>query len=383
MFNNIYTRGGFLFMKFGRLGDFIELVDNRNTEGVFDSKDLKGISINKALITTKANASNLNLRSYKILENNYFTYCTVTSRNGNKISIAYNDGSDCIISSIYPVFKVIDETKLSPKYLMMYFKRPEFDRYARFNSWGSARETFSWEDFCDIELVIPPIEIQKKYVDVYESLLHNLKVYESKLEDLKLVCDGYIEDLRRNNKQVCLNKFIAQRQDTNKDLKYGLDDVVGVSAEKKIIPTKADASKNDISKFILVKPNDFIYNPRNGIAVGLNNTELTKIISWNNTCFYVRDEYKNTFLPEFIFMYLCRTEWNRKTKFLSWGSSTEVFTFQSMGETKIPSVDINKQIRIVEMFKVIEKRKSYIELLKGQIQKICPILIKGSIEESK
>ena len=370
-------------MKFGRLGDFIELVDNRNTEGVFDSKDLKGISINKALITTKANASNLNLRSYKILENNYFTYCTVTSRNGNKISIAYNDGSDCIISSIYPVFKVIDETKLSSKYLMMYFKRPEFDRYARFNSWGSARETFSWEDFCDIELVIPPIEIQKKYVDVYESLLHNLKVYESKLDDLKLVCDGYIEDLRKNNKQVCLNKYLAQRQDTNKDLKYGLDDVVGVSAEKKIIPTKADASKNDISKFILVKPNDFIYNPRNGIAVGLNNTELTKIISWNNTCFYVRDEYKNTFMPEFIFMYLCRTEWNRKTKFLSWGSSTEVFTFQSMGETKIPHVDINKQMRIVEMFKVIEKRKSYIELLKGQIHRICPILIKGSIEECR
>ena len=189
-------------MIFSRLGNFIEVIDERNVDGKFTAKDLKGISINKVLMSTKADISNLNVKNYKILKSNYFTYCTVTSRNGNKISLAYNDGKGCIISSINPVFRVVDERKLLPKYLMMYFRRSEFDRYARFNSWGSARETFSWEDFCDIELVIPPIEIQKKYVDVYESLLHNLKVYESKLEDLKLVCDGYIEDLRR--KSECL-----------------------------------------------------------------------------------------------------------------------------------------------------------------------------------
>lgn len=370
-------------MIFSRLGNYIEVVDERNTDGKFTAKELKGISINKVLISTKADISNLNVKNYKVLKSNYFTYCTVTSRNGNKISLAYNDGKDCIISSINPVFRVVDERKLLPKYLMVYFKRPEFDRYARFNSWGSARETFSWEDFCDIELVIPPIEIQKKYVAIYESLLHNLKVYESKLDDLKLICDGYIEKMRHSNRLTPIKGFIAQRQEVNGDLEYQLEDVVGVSAEKKIIPTKADASKNDISKFVLVKPNDFIYNPRNGIAVGLNNTKQTKIISWNNTCFYILDEYKKEIVPEYLFMFLCRSEWNRKTKFLSWGSSTEVFSFDAMGDTVIPLVDINEQKSIVNIFKVMNKRKQYIDDLKNQIQKLCPILIKGSIEECR
>ena len=370
-------------MVLSRLGKYIELVDNRNKDLKFDHSDVRGISTSKVFIKTKADLNNVNLSNYKIVSINEFAYVADTSRRGEKIGLAYADTEPCIISSIYTTFKIKDENRLMSKYLMMYFKRPEFDRYARFNSWGSARETFSWEDFCDIKLVIPPIEIQKEYVDVYESLLHNLKVYESKLEDLKLVCDGYIEKLRHNNRLTPIKGFIAQRQEVNGDLEYQLEDVVGVSSEKKIIPTKADASKNDISKFVLVKPNDFIYNPRNGIAVGLNNTKKTKIISWNNTCFYIMDEYKNVIMPEFLFMYLCRSEWDRKTKFLSWGSSTEVFSFDAMGDTVIPLVDLKEQKSIVNIFNSMNKRKQYIENLKKQIQNICPILIKGSIEECR
>ena len=110
-------------MALSRMGDFIELVDLRNNEGKYAEESLKGISINKVLTPTKADTSNLNLRTYKILKHNWFTYCTVTSRNGNKISLAYNDGDDCLVSSINPVFKVKDESKILPRYLFSVRKR--------------------------------------------------------------------------------------------------------------------------------------------------------------------------------------------------------------------------------------------------------------------
>lgn len=101
-------------------------------------------------------------------------------------------------------------------YLFIFFNRPEFDRYSRFNSWGSARETFSWEDFCDIDITLPSIEQQRKYVDVYLALQNNLAAYQSKVEDLKLVCDGYIEELRRKTStmkipMVRIGDYITKR----------------------------------------------------------------------------------------------------------------------------------------------------------------------------
>lgn len=90
----------------------------------------------------------------------------------------------------------------------MYFKRSEFDRYARYNSWGSARETFSWEEMCDIDIELPDIAIQQKYVDIYNAMLENQRCYESALEDLKLVCDAYIEELSKDYQSVTIGQFI-------------------------------------------------------------------------------------------------------------------------------------------------------------------------------
>ena len=246
-----------LDMALSRLGDFIELVDLRNSEGEYDTKSLKGISINKVLTPTKADTSNLNLRTYKILKHNWFTYCTVTSRNGNKISLAYNDEKDCIVSSINPVFKVKDESKILPRYLMMFFNRPEFDRFARFNSWGSARETFCWDDFCNIELEIPSLVIQKKYVAIYESMLANLRSYEKGLDDLKLVCEGYIEKLQSTTNKSYLGGLIVSVSRKNVDNK----NVMGVCSDGIFTKTKANISNVDLSTYSLVKKGDFAYNP--------------------------------------------------------------------------------------------------------------------------
>lgn len=145
-----------------KLGDLIEQTDNRNDQLIYTLDDVKGISIKKNFIETKADMKDVSLKPYKLVNANTFAYVTVTSRNGEKITLAHNTTANTyIVSSSYIVFKVKKTELLLSDYLFMYFNRPEFDRFSRFNSWGSARETFSWEDMCDIDIELPSLEIQQ------------------------------------------------------------------------------------------------------------------------------------------------------------------------------------------------------------------------------
>ena len=155
-----------------KLGDLIEQSDERNTENKYTLDNVKGISIQKIFIETKANMEGVSLKPYKLVQPDDFAYVTVTSRNGEKITLAHNKTEDTyIVSSSYIVFRVKRKDLLISDYLFMYFNRSEFDRFSRFNSWGSARETFSWEDMCDMDVELPPIDIQQKYVDIYNAML--------------------------------------------------------------------------------------------------------------------------------------------------------------------------------------------------------------------
>lgn len=152
-----------------RLGNYIRQVDVRNRDLAVDR--LLGLSIAKQFIPSIANTTGTDMSTYKIVQPQQFGYVPVTSRNGDKITIAlYEDKSPCIISQAYVVFEVIDETELLPEYLMMWFRRPEFDRYARFKSHGSAREVFEWSEMCDVMLPVPPIEKQQKIVAEYQAI---------------------------------------------------------------------------------------------------------------------------------------------------------------------------------------------------------------------
>ena len=142
-----------------KLGDLLQLCDDRNYDGEYSLEDLKGISIQKRFMETKANMEDVSLSPYILVEPDSFAYVTVTSRNGEKITIAHNTSAQTyIVSSSYVVFKVKRKSLLSSDYLFMYFNRPEFDRYARFHSWGSARETFDWDAMCDIEIELPDMD---------------------------------------------------------------------------------------------------------------------------------------------------------------------------------------------------------------------------------
>lgn len=152
-----------------RLGDYIRQVDVRNRELGVDN--LLGLSISKLFIPSIANTIGTDMSNYKIVQPRQFGYVPVTSRNGDKITVALYDGDKpCIISQAYIVFEVMNANELLPEYLMMWFRRPEFDRYARFKSHGSAREVFEWEEMCDVMLPVPPIEEQRKIVAEYQAI---------------------------------------------------------------------------------------------------------------------------------------------------------------------------------------------------------------------
>lgn len=194
-----------------KLGDLLELCDERNSDLKYDLSDVRGISIKKVFIDTKADMEGVSLKPYILVKPDSFAYVTVTSRNGEKITIAHNDTKETfIVSSSYVVFKVKRTDLILSEYLFMYFNRTEFDRYSRFNSWGSARETFSWQEMCDIDIELPPIDVQKKYVDIYLAMLANQRAYEQGLDDLKLVCDAYIEDLRRKMPSEEIGKYLTR-----------------------------------------------------------------------------------------------------------------------------------------------------------------------------
>ena len=154
------------------LGDFIQPVDERNKELKVDY--LLGVSISKQFIPSIANIVGTDLSNYKIVRTGQFAYGPVTSRNGEKISIALLRDKDCIISSSYTVFEVTDNERLDPEYLMLWFSRPEFDRYARFKSHGSVREVMDWDEMCKVQLPVPPISVQRDIVKAYQTITNRI-----------------------------------------------------------------------------------------------------------------------------------------------------------------------------------------------------------------
>ena len=190
-------------MEYKHLGDYIREVNVRNRE--LKVTNLLGVSISKEFMPSIANTIGTDMSTYKIVERGQFAYGPVTSRNGDKVSIALLDGyDDAIISQAYTVFEVIDHEQLLPEYLMMWFRRPEFDRYARFHSHGSAREIFDWDELCDVMLPIPSITRQREIVAEYETLVNRIRLNNQMIQNLEATAQAlyrktFIDNIDKEN----------------------------------------------------------------------------------------------------------------------------------------------------------------------------------------
>lgn len=359
------------------LGDYIELVDIRNVDNTFGVESLRGISIKKNLTPTKADTNGLDVKNYKILKKGWFTYSLVTSRNGNKISIAYNDGDDCIVSQINPVFKIKDETLLNPRYLMMFFNRFEFDRYARFNSWGSARETFDWSEMCSIVLDLPEIDIQRKYAAIYESLLSNLRSHESNIDDFYNLTEIYLMKLKTQYGCKPIKPYIFLKNERNKDL--SIKNVEGVKKDKTFIPTIANMNGIELSNYKVVRKGDFAYSNRINIGSIALKRKGECVVSPSYTVFGV----KEGMLPEYLLMWFCRENFIHYAFYYSMGTVKDELDFEELSQMPIPIPPVEIQQEAVKLSNIYFDRINKANELKQILSNICPILIRGSILEAK
>lgn len=367
-----------------KLGSLITQSELRNSDNAYTVESVVGLSTQKQTIKTKADMEGVSLTSYKLMPPHYFAYVPDTSRRGDKISLALNTTAETfLVSSISVVFSVSRSDILLTGYLFMYFNRPEFDRYARFNSWGSARETFDWSEMCDIDIELPPIEIQQKYVDIYNAMLANQRDYENGLEDLKLACDAFIEKLMKEFPHKKIGEYLTLSEARN-DMGLSADYVRGLAVSKVMISTKANMDGVGLNNYKIVPPDYIAYVPdtsRRGdkVSMGLNDTKDTYLVSSISTVFTTE---KNALLPEYLMMFFCRSEFDRYARFHSWGSARETFDWSEMCDVRIPIPKIEIQQNIVNIFNAYSLRKEINEQLKTQIRGLCPILIRGSLDEA-
>lgn len=367
-----------------RLGELIEQCDERNTNNLYRANDVRGISTEKSFIETKANLNGVRLNSYKVVKPGEFAYVADTSRRGDKIAVAFNsDTHEILISSIYTVFKVLRTDTLDGDYLFMYFNRPEFDRYSRFNSWGSAREIFDWSEMCDIEIALPPIDIQRKYVAVYHAMLANQQSYELGLEALKLTCETLIDAYKHKAPKVSVGDILHEVDNRNIDNR--ITDVQGININKQFMPSVANTTGVDLSKYKVVQKGQFSFSGMQTgrdqcIRIALLHEDTPIIISPAYSVFEMKRE---DILAEYVMMWFSRKEVDRLGWFMSDASIRTNLDMERFYEIQIPVPDLEVQKSIVEIYQVYNSRKKINEKLKTQIKDLCPILIKGSIEEAQ
>ena len=365
-----------------KLGELIETIDERNAYGI---REFYGININKEFMPTVANTDGLDESKYKVVRKNRFVYSGMQTGRDECIRISMYNGDDpIIVSPAYTTFEVAATSIIIPEYFFMFFLSHERDRLGWFYSDSSIRSNLDWDRFCDIDINLPSIDIQQKYVNIYKAMLTNQQAYETGLEDLKLVCDAYIEDLKRSLPLKKIGDYIIQ-SDSRNDQGLNVDYVRGLAVSKEMITTKADMNGVSLNNYKIVPPGYIAYVPdtsRRGDkrSLGFNDTEETFLVSSISTVFSTD---RSHLVPEYLMLFFCRDEFDRYARFHSWGSARETFDWEEMCDVMIPIPDIKTQEAISNIYKIYKERQTINEKLKVRMKNLCPILIKGSREEAE
>ena len=357
-----------------KLGDLIE--QRREKHNGYDDLPIRGVT-RDGFIPPKQKDADTSL--YNVFYLNDFVFNPARMEIN---SIALNtEFKKAICSSLYEVFYVKDESILLPKYLNLFVKRNEFARRCDFSGCGSAREYCRVANISEYTISLPDLPTQQKYVQIYESLVANQKSYEKGLEDLKLVCDVFLDELKKKCKKQEVGIIFTEIDRRNTDGK--ITSVKGINIEKKFIDSVADINGIDLKKYKVVQKNELAYSGMQTgrdecVRIALQNSDEPILISPAYSVFKV-DESKA--LPEYVMIWFSRTEIDRLGWFYSDASIRANLDNDRLFEMLIPIPDINVQKSIANIYKVYNERKRINDQLKQQIKDVCPILIKGSLEE--
>lgn len=362
--------------KWVRLGDYIEVYDRKNTEG--KSYPFFGINKDKTFMPTVADTNELDNTKYKIVEKGVFVFSGMQTGRDVCIRIAvYDKENPILVSPAYTTFKVKDPQEIIPDYLFLYFNRSESDRYGWFLSDGSIRSNLNWDRFLDIEIALPSPEVQQELVDTYNGIKAIAEQNEALYQRLSAACHAYIVDCRAKYDAVHLGEYIEQC-DERAGSNYTVNDVIGISTDKKFIDTKANMSGVSINSYKVVKPLEFAYvadTSRRGdkIALALNDSDKPVLVSSIYTAFRCKDT--NQLLPKYLFMLLNRNEFDRYARFNSWGSARETFDWNEMCRVEIPLPDPKVQEAIVDLFNCADRAKKIATEARERLKTLCPALV--------
>lgn len=368
-----------------KLGELIEQIDRNNSDLHYGIDDVRGVSNTKEIRPTKANVDDRAFDKFNIVKPKEFVFNRRTTRNGERLGLGFNNTDrSYIFTEDYIAFTIKENACkiLLPEYLYLFFSRNEFDRYVRYNSWGSATEFFNWDEMCDVPILLPELLMQQKAVDAHNAISANLSAYNDGLQDLKTTCQAYIEKLAKEYSLDEIGGFIQPCIEKNTNEKYSLDDVKGISIQKCFIETKANMEDVSMRPYILVEPNAFAFVPttsRNGgkITIALNQSSKTCVVSSSYEVFKVKDSEQ--LVPEYLFLWLSRPEFDRFARYNSWGSAREVFSYADMCKVRIPIPPKPIQQSIVDIYHAQFERQEVADKLSNTLREICPVLIRQSL----
>lgn len=366
------------------IGQLIELTTETNENNLFGAEDVRGMTITKQIIPTKADVSTADLNKFLVIHPNEFVFNPRT--HGKHIGFGYNDTSKSFIISWNNIgFRIKEEMKetVLSEYLFLHFNRNEWDREACFRSWGSSTEVFTWDALCEMELELPELCVQQKYVDIYNAMVANQQSYERGLEDLKNAFDASIDRIKHTAPCRPVGELVYEVDNRNENGE--ITSVQGINITKQFMSSVANTNGIDLTKYKLVKRNQFAFSGMQTgrdkcIRIALNKDNNPIIISPAYTVLDIKDD---EIFPEYIMMWFSRKESDRRGWFMSDSSIRSNLDLDRFYEIQLPIPCAKTQRSIVDIFNVYIARRNINERLKEQIKNICPILIRGSLEEGK
>lgn len=363
-----------------RLGDYITHSTSNNRDLKYSAELIEGVTNEGVFSAPKGNPLDVDLKPYKIVNNGAFVYNPSRLDLG---SIAYRTEGLCIVSHLYIVFYLTDAGKkiIDPTWLFIYFRRKEFYREVTFRNFGSQRPEFNFYDMSDILIPLPSISVQKKYVDIYKSMVANQKSYERGLEDLKRGLDGFMDEIKHSPDKRLVGELLKEVDNRNDNGE--IKSVHGINIAKQFMPSVADTNGVNLKKYKIVSKGQFAYSGMQTgrdecIRIALFQEDAPIIISPAYTVLQVKD---CSVLSEYIMIWFSRKESDRRGWFMSDASIRSNLDLNRFYETELPIPDIEVQCAIAKLYDVYITRRGISEQLKAQIKNICPILIRGSLED--
>ena len=359
------------------VGDYIQTFIRKNSEDL--DLPFMGVNREKQIVPTSANTENIDRRKYSILKCGEFVFSGMQTGRDVCIRIALSEiKTDILLSPAYTTFRVDPTKPILPEYFFLNFKSYEMDRQGWFKSDSSIRSNLDWERFCEIQIPLPPIEVQRAYVDAYKGLTALIEENEELLKLLEATAQACVVECREKWPIEEVGNFLEEVDYRNTDEELGLNAVRGISIQKSFIQTKADMEGVSLRPYKIISPREFAYvtvTSRNGnkISIAMNSSEEKFLVSSSYVAFRVKDS--SPIEPEYLYLQFKRPEFDRYARFNSWGSARETFGWEDMCRVKIPLPPIEVQRAIVALYHCAEEARRIASEAKEQLAQVCPAMI--------